>query len=126
MIRFTGLAILLVSGFSFAQGMPQGMPPGFQEAMACMESIDQNALDKMGNEADKLSDKVDALCEKGDEAGAKRLVLDYVQSMQSNPELIKMQTCITKMQEAMPGMPMPQMPTVEMMESKDGSVCDDS
>ena len=123
MIRFSGLILLFTfSGFASAQGMP----PGMQEAMACMQSLDQQAMEKMGADADKMSDEIDALCKKGDESGARSLVLDYVQSMQSNPEMIKMQQCIEKMQKAMPGMPIPQMPTVEMMESKAGSVCEDA
>jgi len=66
-MRIFILALLIgFSSFALAQ-----MPAGMQEAIDCMESLDQQALEDLGTQGEKLSDDVNALCKKGDESGAR-------------------------------------------------------
>ncbi len=120
-MRIFILALLIgFSSFALAQ-----MPAGMQEAIDCMESLDQQALEDLGTQGEKLSDDVNALCKKGDESGARDLVMDYMKGMEDNEVLVQLKKCSEMMQKVMPGMPMPQMPTAEMFEDETGGICDD-
>ncbi len=120
-MRIFILALLIgFSSFALAQ-----MPAGMQEAIDCMESLDQQALEDLGTQGEKLSDDVNALCKKGDESGARDLVMDYMKGMEDNEVLVQLKKCSEMMQKVMPGMPMPQMPTAEIFDDETGGICDD-
>ena len=120
-MRIIILALLIgFSSFALAQ-----MPAGMQEAIDCMESLDQQALEDLGTQGEKLSDDVNALCKKGDESGARDLVMDYMKGMEDNETIAQLKKCSEMMQKVMPGMPMPEMPTADMFEDETGSICDD-
>ena len=48
--------LLVFSSFSIAQ-----MPAGMQEAMECMQSLDQEALEDMGKRGEEVSNEIKAL-----------------------------------------------------------------
>ena len=120
-MRIIILALLIgFSSFALAQ-----MPAGMQEAIDCMESLDQQALEDLGTQGEKLSDDVNALCKKGDESGARDLVMDYMKGMEDNETIAQLKKCSEMMQKVMPGMQIPDMPTADMYDDETASICDD-
>lgn len=120
-MRIIILALLIgFSSFALAQ-----MPAGMQEAIDCMESLDQQALEDLGTQGEKLSDDVNALCKKGDESGARDLVMDYMKGMEDNETIAQLKKCSEMMQKVMPGMPVPEMPTADMYGGEADNICDD-
>ncbi|MBE9548039.1 MAG: hypothetical protein IMF09_01435 [Proteobacteria bacterium] len=119
-MRFIVLACLLgLSSLVSAQ-----MPAGMQEAISCMESIDQAALEALGEDGEKFADDIKAMCKKGDESGARKAALKYMKEMESNESLMQLKKCSEMMQKVMPGMVMPEMPTAEMYAEEEGNICD--
>ena len=120
-MRIIILALLIgFSSFTIAQ-----MPPGMQEAIDCMESIDQQALEDMSKQGEKFSEELKALCEKGDESGAGDLLIGYMKDMEDNETLAELKICSEMMQKVMPGMPTPEMPSADMYDGEAGNICDD-
>ena len=120
-MRIITLALLIgFSSFAIAQ-----MPAGMQEAVDCMQSIDQQELENLGTEGEKLSNDIKALCEKGDESGASDLLLGYMKDMAENETVAQLKKCSEMMQKVMPGMPVPEMPTADMYGGEAGNICDD-
>jgi len=120
-MRIIILALLLgVSSFAIAQGMPAGM----QEAMECMNSLDQEALNDFGEQGEKVAEEIKALCDKGDESGARDVAMAYVTELADNPEVIKLKECSEVMRKAMPSMPIPEIPSAEMYEEQADSICE--
>jgi len=119
-MRLLMLAFLMVfSSFAVAQ-----MPAGMQEAIDCMESLDQHALEDLGTQGEKVSEEVKALCKKGDESGARDVAMSYVESMADNEAIEELTRCSELMRKAMPGMPIPEIPSAEMYEEEADSICD--
>lgn len=119
-MRFTILILLLgFSSFATAQ-----MPAGMQEAISCMESIDQAALEALGEESEKFADDIKAMCKKGDESAARKAAMGYMQEMEKKEVLKQLQKCSEMMQKVMPGMAMPEMPSAEMFDEEEGNICD--
>jgi len=120
-MRVVMLTLLLVfSSFSIAQ-----MPAGMQEAMECMQSLDQDALEDMGTRGEAVSNEIKALCKKGDESEAMEVAMTYVKEMSDSEVVEELKRCSELMREAMPGMPVPEIPSAEMYENEAGSICDD-
>ncbi len=120
-MRIIILALLIgFSSFALAQ-----MPAGMQEAIDCMDSLDQQALEDLGKEGEKLSNDIKALCEKGDDSGASDLLLGYMKGMAENETIAQLKKCSEMMQKVMPGMPMPEMPTADMYGGETDNICDD-
>ncbi len=120
-MRIIILALLIgFSSFAIAQ-----MPAGMQEAVDCMQSIDQQELEDMGKQGEKLSEEIKALCKKGDESGAREMVMDYMKDMEDNEAFAQLKKCSEMMQKVMPGMQIPDMPTADMYDDETASICDD-
>jgi len=119
-MRFTVLAVL----FGFSSLVSAQMPAGMQEAISCMESIDQSALEALGEEGEKFADDIKAMCKEGDESGARKAALGYMKEMENKEVLKQLKKCTEMMQKVMPGMAMPEMPTAEMYAEEEGDVCD--
>jgi len=120
-MRFIILALLIgFSPFATAQ-----MPAGMQEAVECMESLDQAELEALGKRGESLSNEIKALCKKGDESGARDLAMDYMHDMEDNETIEQLKKCSEMMQKVMPGMQVPEIPTAENYEEASGSICDD-
>lgn len=121
MMRFVVLVLMMgVSSYVVAQGMPEGM----QEAMDCMNSLDQDALEKFGEQAESIGNEIKALCDQGDESGARDVAMGYVKELVENEQLIKLKECSELMRKAMPSMPIPEIPTADMYEEEADSICE--
>ncbi len=111
--------LLVFSSLSIAQ-----MPAGMQEAMECMQSLDQEALQDIGTRGEEISNEIKALCEKGDESEAMEVAMTYVKDMADSETIEELKRCSELMRKAMPGMPIPEIPSAEMYENEAGSICD--
>ena len=89
-----------------------------------MESLDQQALEDLGRQGEKVAEEVKALCKKGDESGARDVAMSYVEAMADNEAIEELTRCSKLMRKAMPGMPIPEIPSAEMYEEEAGSICD--
>ena len=119
-MRVVILTFLLVfSSVSIAQ-----MPAGMQEAVDCMQSLDQDALQDLGVRGEAVSNEVKALCKKGDESEAVEVAMTYVKEISDSEVIEELKRCSELMREAMPGMPIPEIPSAEMYENEAGSICD--
>jgi len=109
-------AILLV----FSSGaIAQNMPAGVQEAMKCMQSIDQEAIKDLSVKAKEISLEIKALCKKGDESGARVAAMHYAKGIKDNKILQQLNKCSDMMRKAMPNMPAPDMPSAKKYEDAD-------
>ena len=120
-MRFIIVALFLGSS---SLAIAQGMPAGMQEAMECMNSLDQDALKEFGEDGEKVGEEIKALCKKGDESGARDVAMAYVEQLASNEEVKKLKECSEIMRQAMPSMPIPEIPSAEMYEEEAGSLCE--
>ncbi len=92
-----------------------------QEAMACMENIDQSALKVLDAEGQKMKSEVEALCKSGRRAAAQDKAMEYAKDMMSRPEMKKIREC-SKLAAGM----MPKMTFEDLVEDgKNRHVCDD-
>jgi len=120
-MRLIILILLLgVSVIAHAQGMPAGM----QEAMECMNTLDQDALKEFGENGQKMGEEIKALCDKGDESGARDLAMSYIKEMDGNEEIKKLRDCSEIMRKAMPSMPIPEIPNADQYINETESVCE--
>lgn len=104
----------------------QGMPPGMQEAMQCMESIDESAMEAFGRRGEAVAKQVEQHCKNGDESAAKETAVEYMREVKGSAEMQKMEECISLMKKAMPGMPMPAMPTADEYAQEAENICSGS
>ena len=119
-MRVVMLTLLLVfSSLSIAQ-----MPAGMQEAVDCMQSLDQEALQDMGARGEEVSNEIKALCKEGDESEAMEVAMTYVNEISDSEVIEELKRCSELMREAMPSMPIPEIPSAEMFENEVGSICD--
>jgi len=119
-MRVVMLTFLLVfSSISIAQ-----MPAGMQEAMECMQSLDQDALKDMGTRGEAVSNEIKALCKKGDESEALEVAMTYVKEISDSEVVEELKRCSELMRKAMPSMPIPEIPSAEMYENEADSICD--
>ena len=117
---FVLVMVLGLSSNAFSQGMPEGM----QEAMECMNSLDQDALREFGKDGEKVGEEIKALCKMGDESGARDVAMAYVGQLASNEEVKKLKECSEIMRKAMPSMPIPEIPSADMYENEADSICE--
>ncbi len=102
----------------------QTVPEAVQEAMQCMESIDQEAMEQLAAEGEMMADKIKALCKQGDEDGAKKIGVSYALEMMQHEVLLELQRCGEMMKQAVPSMEMPEMPDAETIKAEAESICD--
>ena len=117
------VTLMLLLGFSVYVNA-QGMPAGMQEAMECMNTLDQTALQKFGEDGKKVGDEIKALCENGDESGARDVAMSYIKEMDDNEEVKKLRECSEIMRKAMPSMQMPEIPTADQYANESESICE--
>jgi hypothetical protein len=120
-MRFVAFSLLLsLSAIVAAQQVSGGM----QEAMDCMTSLDQKALEEFGRHGEKIAEEIKALCEKGDESAAVEVAMEFAKELQGNESFEQLKTCSEIMREAMPGMQIPELPSVEDYKKEAGSICE--
>lgn len=119
-MRSTILVFLLFfSSWAVAQ-----MPAGMQEAIDCMQSVDQDELRELGQQSESIANEIKALCADGDESGARKVAMAYAQEMTDNEAVAELKRCSELMREVMPNMPIPEIPGAEMFEEQVGNICD--
>lgn len=97
--------LLLLPMATMAQ---QDMMAQMQEMAQCMQSIDENELKALENDAQLFETKIKALCNNGERDEAQQSAIEFSQKMMSSPVLESMRKCTEKMPESMKGM-MPDM-----------------
>ena len=117
--------MLLAFFIVFSSGAIALMPAGMQEAMDCMQSLDQEALEEMGSQGEKVANDIKALCKKGDDLAAMEMAMTYVKDMADSEVLEALKHCSELMRKAMPNMPLPEIPSAEMYAEEAGNICDD-
>lgn len=115
------VASILVVFYSGA--IAQNMPAGVQEAMKCMQSIDQDAIKGLSEKAKEISSKIKALCKNGDESGARAAAMHYAMGIKDNKVLKQVNKCSEMMRKVMPNMPVPDVPNAKKYEDSD--ICKD-
>jgi hypothetical protein len=121
-MRLITLALLIfISSFALAQ-----MPAGMQEAVDCMQSLDQEALEDMGKQGEKIGNEIEALCKKGDESGAREVAMEYIEGIEDNEAIEELKRCTEMMRKVMPNMPIPEIPSAEMYEEEADSICENT
>ena len=111
--------LLVFSSFSMAQ-----MPANVQEAVDCMGSLEQSAMEEMGKRGEEVGNQIEALCDKGDESAAREVALTYVKEMTESDAMEEMRRCSEMMREAMPGMQTPEIPCTETLEREAENICE--
>lgn len=102
----------------------QKMMQGMQEMQACMEKIDQAALERMGREGEQMNAEIKALCAEGRRDAAQARAMEYGMKIAKDPTMQAMAECGKKMQGVMPQMQQSMAaPTAE--ELKNRHVCDE-
>ncbi len=103
----------------------QGMPEGMQEALQCMESLDQQAMEQMATEGKAMAAEIEALCKQGDEAAARKLGIEFALEIKDHELITKLQECGALMKKAMPGIEIPEMPGIDTIKAEAENICDD-
>ena len=102
----------------------QGMPAGLQEALDCMESLDQEAMEQLAEKGKDIEKEIKAICESGDEEAARKVGIKYALEMKDNEVVLKLMECGEIMEKAMPGMEMPEMPGIDEITAEAENICD--
>ena len=99
----------------------QKMMQQAQELQACMEKVDQAALQKFQQRAMEVNDEIRALCEAGKRSRAQKLAMDFGKESEKNKAVQEMKKC----GELAKGMIPPDMPQAnEDIDYSNQHVCD--
>jgi predicted lipoprotein len=103
---------LLATAPAIAGAMPDmaAMQRAMEEAQRCMQSVDQDAVEQMAEEAEAFEAEMRRLCAAGSRDEAQRRALEFSRRIMDDAELQKVRECTAMMREAMEGMPMMRMP----------------
>ena len=123
------VTLMLAAGAAGAQGMSeadmQRMMQQAEKMQACMQQVDQAAMQAMQAEAEAKTAEIDGLCRAGKRDAAQKTAMQYGLEMAKDPNVARMRECSKMMQAAManmPQMPRAAMPDVEELKSR--HVCD--
>ncbi len=131
------LALILLPLSAAAQNYPPGMDMGGQDmqammlqaqkAQACMEQVDQDALQALEEEGRRFEAEIKALCAAGKRDQAQKKAMAYGRKMAASPVIKEIKKCAEMMQgmvqNMFPGMEMGMMDGEDGTESA-GHVCD--
>ena len=109
------LALLLVP-FAVSAGPYDGMPGGnpfagmdmqkmqqmAAEMQACMQNIDQGALEKLKQRGETMEREIKSLCKSGQRDKAMDQAMAYAKEISQDPEIGKLKKCSEKVQAMMP------------------------
>lgn len=100
------LGLVLLPAVLWAQDqIPPGMMQMFEaaeKARACMEKIDQQALEQIAAEGDAVEAEVKALCDRGERAKAQKKALAFSREVMKRKEIKEMRKCGEMMQGMIP------------------------
>lgn len=118
--------LLLIPAAAMAQDMnQQNMMAEMQKLGECMQSIDQQELEALGNDADKFEAEVKGLCKDGKRDKAQKKAIVFSKKMMNSSAIKELRKCTENVSASVKSM-MPDMGTEEM--TKDFSnrhVCDE-
>ena len=83
----------------------QKMMQGVQEMQACMEKVDQDAMEKLGEESKQIEAEVKSLCAAGKRDAAQESAMAFGMKMAKDPAMKTMAECSKKMAGLAPKMP---------------------
>lgn len=83
----------------------QKMMQGAQEMQACMEKVDQDAMEKLGEESKQLEAEIKSLCAAGRRDAAQERAMAFGMKLAKDPAMKVMAECSKKMAGLAPKMP---------------------
>ena len=85
------------------QGLDMQQMMGLAEEMqACFATVDQQALEALGREAQAKGEEIKALCDAGKLVEARSTAIAFAREVMANPEMQKLQNCSEKVREQIP------------------------
>jgi hypothetical protein len=120
-----GVSVLSQPIMAMDQQHLEAMMAKMGEMQRCMAEIDQAQLHALEQRSKGVNEELQALCNSGRRDEAQSKALAYIEEMKDHPEMEKMMKCAEQMKESMGDIPgMPPMPTMELPDAGEGSVCD--
>ncbi len=122
-----GMVVSLAAATAHSQGMNeadmQQMMQRAGELQACMEQVDEAAMQAMQAEGEAKAAEIEALCGAGERDAAQQAAMTWGLEMSRSPQMQQMQTCMQMMREMMPNLPAPVLaPDAESLDAK--HICD--
>jgi len=99
----------------------QKMMQGVQEMQACMQKVDQDAMERLGEESERLEAEIKSLCAAGKRDAAQERAMAFGMKMANDPAMKVMAECSKKMAGLAPKMPYVDTAT----DDSTSHVCDD-
>jgi cell division protein FtsB len=129
-MRKIGLILFLLSPATvFAQQMSQqdmqNMMVQVQEVQACMQSIDQNELNKLQEESKKIEAEVKSLCDNSKRDEAQDKAMAYSKEVINSAAMATMRKCTENLSGALKGMMPDLSPEKIAKDFSDKHVCDE-
>lgn len=129
MKRLSLMLLLFIPTSTFAQQMSQedmqNMMVQVQEMQACMQTIDQNELNKLQQESQEFEAKVKGLCKEGKRDKAQDMAMAYSKEVINSPAMETMRKCTEKMSGAMKDMMPDLSPEKIAKDFSNSHVCDE-
>ncbi len=111
-VSFLLLPIMAVAEDMSGMGMmSEGMMQKMQQMAACMEQIDQSALQALEQKTNQMDKELAALCASGKRDDAQQLAISFAQEVAKSSSLQEIKRCAEMMKVA--GMPAPKVPDAE-------------
>ncbi|MGB5224748.1 MAG: hypothetical protein WBM38_13595 [Arenicellales bacterium] len=129
-MRKIGLILFLLSPATvFAQQMSQqdmqDMMVQVQEVQACMQTIDQNELNKLQEESKKIEAEVKSLCNNSKRDEAQDKAMAYSKEVINSAAMATMRKCTENLSGALKGMMPDLSPEKIAKDFSDKHVCDE-
>lgn len=129
-MRKIGLILFLLSPATvFAQQMSQqdmqNMMVQVQEVQACMQTIDQNELNKLQEESKKIEAEVKSLCDNSKRDEAQDKAMAYSKEVINSAAMATMRKCTENLSGALKGMMPDLSPEKIAKDFSDKHVCDE-
>jgi hypothetical protein len=119
------LLSLLPAGVIAQDMNQQDMMAQMQEMSVCMQSIDQEKLQNLGNVADKFEAEMKTLCQQGKRDEAQEKAIKFSRKMMDSPTLKELINCTEKIPASMREM-MPSINTEDITKDYNSRhVCDE-
>ena len=123
-MRLIILALILsISSIADAQFLRDGARDDMEDARDCLDSVDQDKLRDYAEEAEDMADEAKDLCDDDDEPAARDVVKAYIEEMENNKEFEEMAECSDILRDAMPNLPIAELPSIEDYEDEMDDIC---
>ena len=101
-------SVILLPAFALAQNPQfdeaqiQQMMQEAQKMQQCMDKLDQQAMQKLADDAQAMGQEIEALCKKGKRDAAKNLAMEFGLKMSEDVNFKQAQKCGEGMQKMLP------------------------